>query len=149
MPDAKPVRVPQETVNDERVRLVRWRVEEGAPVEPGAVLAEIETSKSVLEVTAGEGGFLRRAASEGDWVPVGGVFCYLTVHADDPVPMIAQGLWPGRILDAPQGTNGFGYDPLFWVDDYACSAAELDAGVKNRISHRGQAVTQLLQLLHG
>ena len=91
MPDAKPVRVPQETVNDERVRLVRWRVEEGAPVEPGAVLAEIETSKSVLEVTAGEGGFLRRAASEGDWVPVGGVFCYLTVHADDPVPAAEAG----------------------------------------------------------
>ncbi|TJY58348.1 RdgB/HAM1 family non-canonical purine NTP pyrophosphatase [Sinimarinibacterium sp. CAU 1509] len=70
-------------------------------------------------------------------------------HADDPVPLIAQGLWPGRILETPRGANGFGYDPLFWVDDHGCSAADLDAAVKNRISHRGQAVAQLRQLLHG
>lgn len=76
------------------------------------------------------------------------VMVYLR-HADDPVPVIAQGLWQGRILDAPRGEHGFGYDPLFWVPDHACSAAELDAAVKNRISHRGQAVAQLLQLLHG
>lgn len=86
MPDAKPVRVPQETVNDERVRLVRWLAAEGARVESGAAVAEIETSKSVLEVSAGDGGCLRRAAKEGDWVPVGGVFAYLTETPDAPIP---------------------------------------------------------------
>jgi XTP/dITP diphosphohydrolase len=70
-------------------------------------------------------------------------------HAEDPVPLIAQGLWPGRILETPRGDSGFGYDPLFWVEDQACSAAELGAKVKNRISHRGQAVAQLMQLLRG
>ncbi|MEQ1440608.1 RdgB/HAM1 family non-canonical purine NTP pyrophosphatase [Fontimonas sp. SYSU GA230001] len=68
-------------------------------------------------------------------------------HADDPVPVIAQGLWQGRILDAPRGANGFGYDPLFWVPDHRCSAAELDPDVKNRISHRARAAAALLALL--
>lgn len=68
-------------------------------------------------------------------------------HADDPVPLIAQGLWRGRILDAPRGANGFGYDPLFFVPEQGCSSAELDPGVKNRVSHRAQAATALLRLL--
>ncbi|MFA5938340.1 MAG: RdgB/HAM1 family non-canonical purine NTP pyrophosphatase [Sinimarinibacterium sp.] len=70
-------------------------------------------------------------------------------HAEDPVPVIAQGLWRGRILDAPRGANGFGYDPLFWVPDHGCSSAELDADVKNRISHRAQAAAALLAQLGG
>ncbi|SFF23397.1 XTP/dITP diphosphohydrolase [Fontimonas thermophila] len=68
-------------------------------------------------------------------------------HADDPVPLIAQGIWRGRILDAPRGNRGFGYDPLFFVPEYGCSAAELDPAVKNRISHRAQAAAQLLAQL--
>ncbi len=68
-------------------------------------------------------------------------------HADDPVPLIAQGLWRGRVLDAPRGANGFGYDPLFWVPEHGCSSAELDPAVKNRISHRAQAVAALLAQL--
>ena len=65
-------------------------------------------------------------------------------HAEDPTPQIFQGTWEGRILTAPQGSNGFGYDPLFFVPDQQCSSAELTPDVKNRISHRGQAMQQLL-----
>ena len=65
-------------------------------------------------------------------------------HADDPSPLIAHGQWEGRILYAEQGSNGFGYDPLFYVPEYECASAELDPAVKNRISHRGQALRLLL-----
>lgn len=77
--------------------------------------------------------------------------CVLTLmrHSADPVPLIAQGTWRGRILEAPRGDNGFGYDPLFWVPDHSCSSAELDAVDKNRISHRGQAIAHLMQQLRG
>ena len=68
-------------------------------------------------------------------------------HADDPVPLIALGTWAGSILEAPRGANGFGYDPLFWVESHQCSSAELAAEVKNRISHRAQALQQLLHQL--
>lgn len=70
-------------------------------------------------------------------------------HADDPVPLLAQGTWEGRILAAPRGGGGFGYDPLFWVPGHDASAAELDAEVKNRISHRGLAAAKMLTLLRG
>lgn len=68
-------------------------------------------------------------------------------HAADPTPVICQGSWEGYILDAPRGEEGFGYDPLFYVPDYDCSAAELDRAVKNRISHRGQACARLAEAL--
>ena len=68
-------------------------------------------------------------------------------HADDPVPLIAVGTWPGRILEAPQGDNGFGYDPLFWVQAYGKSSAELAPALKNRISHRARAMRALLRQL--
>lgn len=68
-------------------------------------------------------------------------------HAEDPVPLIAQGAWHGRILHAPQGEQGFGYDPLFWVPGHDCSAAQLDPALKNRISHRAQAAAELLDML--
>lgn len=64
-------------------------------------------------------------------------------HADDPAPLIAEGRWPGRILHAEQGAGGFGYDPLFQPDGFSESAAELDSALKNRISHRGQALAAL------
>lgn len=66
-------------------------------------------------------------------------------HADDPVPLICHGVWPGSILFSPRGENGFGYDPLFWVPTHQCSSAELDKEEKNRISHRGQAMRLLLK----
>ncbi|MBC8519200.1 MAG: XTP/dITP diphosphatase [Gammaproteobacteria bacterium] len=68
-------------------------------------------------------------------------------HAEDPTPLIAQGSWEGRILTAPQGENGFGYDPIFFVPEQGCSSAELPAEVKNRLSHRGQALKRLVKLL--
>jgi XTP/dITP diphosphohydrolase len=64
-------------------------------------------------------------------------------HADDPAPLIAEGRWHGRILDAPRGEGGFGYDPLFLPDGHEVSAAELDFALKNRLSHRGQALDVL------
>ena len=68
-------------------------------------------------------------------------------HALDPTPVIAQGTWEGRILTTPRGENGFGYDPIFHVPGEDCSAAELPADIKNRLSHRGQALQNLLQRL--
>ena len=69
-------------------------------------------------------------------------------HAEDPVPVVCHGVWHGTVLFTPRGENGFGYDPLFWVPTHACSSAELSAVEKNRISHRGQAMQQLLNALH-
>lgn len=69
-------------------------------------------------------------------------------HADDPTPWIFQGTWEGRILHAPQGSNGFGYDPLFYVPEQGCSSAQLAPGVKNSLSHRGQALRQFVERLH-
>lgn len=66
---------------------------------------------------------------------------------EDPQPIIAEGLWHGQILKAPQGDGGFGYDPLFFVPDQQQSAAEIGAGLKNRISHRGLALQDLLRKL--
>lgn len=70
-------------------------------------------------------------------------------HAADPTPLICQASWEGRILDAPRGSGGFGYDPVFLVPEYECSAAELPPEVKNRLSHRGQAMTALLRAFGG
>ena len=68
-------------------------------------------------------------------------------HATDPSPLIVQRAWEGTILDAPTGQGGFGYDPIFYVPDQGCTAAELDAETKNRFSHRGQAMAALLPQL--
>jgi len=68
-------------------------------------------------------------------------------HEHDPTPVICQGAWEGRILNQPVGDNGFGYDPVFFVPTENCSAAQLDAVVKNRLSHRGQALAQLVERL--
>ena len=82
--------------------------------------------------------------------PIKGLFvCVLAIvrHADDPLPIIAQGLWHGEILASPLGDGGFGYDPLFWLPELQATAASLSAADKNRISHRGQAIQQLLAQL--
>ena len=71
----------------------------------------------------------------------------LVQHADDPLPIVCEGFWQGRILHAPQGGHGFGYDPLFFVAEQNCSSAELDASTKNKLSHRAQAMQQLSQRL--
>lgn len=61
----------------------------------------------------------------------------------DPVPVITQGRWEGKIMTKPSGAYGFGYDPLFWVSTHQCSAAELQAAEKSGISHRGKALRQM------
>lgn len=76
-------------------------------------------------------------------------YCVLVLvrHADDPQPLVADGAWYGEVVDEPRGAGGFGYDPHFYLPDFACSAAELPAEQKNRVSHRGQAMQALLAKL--
>lgn len=93
---------------------------------------------------------LQAIRTEQPNAPITGMFvCVLAMvrHADDPLPIIAQGLWHGEILAAPHGDGDFGYDPLFWLPELQASAASLNAADKNRISHRGQAIQQLLAQL--
>ncbi|EXI69286.1 MAG: dITP/XTP pyrophosphatase [Candidatus Accumulibacter adjunctus] len=68
-------------------------------------------------------------------------------HADDPQPIIAEGEWAGEILREERGSDGFGYDPLFYVRELDRTAAELEASEKNRRSHRGQALARLVERL--
>lgn len=68
-------------------------------------------------------------------------------HADDPQPLIAQGEWHGEILAAPRGQGGFGYDPLFLVPELNATVAEIPTDVKNRVSHRGKALQELVARL--
>jgi XTP/dITP diphosphohydrolase len=76
-------------------------------------------------------------------------YCALVMvrHADDPYPLIADGEWAGEIIAQGRGNGGFGYDPHFLVAGSGCTAAELDSEVKNRISHRGQAIQALAEKL--
>ncbi|MCZ6723463.1 MAG: RdgB/HAM1 family non-canonical purine NTP pyrophosphatase [Gammaproteobacteria bacterium] len=68
-------------------------------------------------------------------------------NAADPSPVICEGSWEGIILLEPQGTGGFGYDPYFYLPEQGCTSAELSAELKNKLSHRGQALRQLLERL--
>ena len=65
-------------------------------------------------------------------------------HADDPTPIITQGIWNGYVITEPRGVNGFGYDPMFYVPTHDCTSAELSPDVKNKLSHRGQALKKLV-----
>ncbi|MDV7211723.1 RdgB/HAM1 family non-canonical purine NTP pyrophosphatase [Azotobacter beijerinckii] len=71
----------------------------------------------------------------------------LVRHAEDPLPILCEGLWQGRILHEARGTQGFGYDPLFWVPEQGCASAELAPAEKNRLSHRARAMALLRQRL--
>lgn len=72
-------------------------------------------------------------------------YCVLVLvrHASDPQPLVAEGIWHGRVAETPQGEGGFGYDPYFHLPEQGCSAAQLSAAEKNRVSHRGQALAAL------
>ncbi|WP_371196323.1 RdgB/HAM1 family non-canonical purine NTP pyrophosphatase [Glaciecola sp. SC05] len=72
------------------------------------------------------------------------VLVYLR-HANDPTPIICQGEWHGQITLEPHGDGGFGYDPIFYLPEHNCTAAELDKAVKNAQSHRGKALAQLMK----
>ena len=71
----------------------------------------------------------------------------LVRHADDPLPILCEGLWHGSILHQARGEHGFGYDPLFWVEERQCSSAELSPADKNQLSHRAIAMELLKQRL--
>lgn len=71
----------------------------------------------------------------------------LVRSADDPAPLVAQGMWQGQVIDEARGSNGFGYDPHFYLPEYQQTAAEISATLKNRISHRGRAMMVLMQEL--
>ena len=76
-------------------------------------------------------------------------YCVLVLlrHPDDPQPLIVEGEWRGRILHARQGNGGHGYDPVFFDPEHGQSAAEMESALKNRLSHRGQALASLKQRL--
>lgn len=71
----------------------------------------------------------------------------LLKNEKDPAPIICHGTWKGKIAFSPKGEKGFGYDPIFHVPEYDCSAAELDLTIKNKISHRAKALNQFINLL--
>lgn len=76
-------------------------------------------------------------------------YCVIVLvrHADDPEPLIAEGRWHGEIIDTPRGAGGFGYDPYFYVPQFARTGAELTADEKNVVSHRGKALRALVEKL--
>ncbi|WP_241609196.1 XTP/dITP diphosphatase [Rosenbergiella australiborealis] len=74
------------------------------------------------------------------------VLVYLA-HADDPTPIVCYGRWPGVIAREPRGNGGFGYDPIFYVPEHQKSAAEMTKAEKSAVSHRGQALKQLMEAL--
>lgn len=76
------------------------------------------------------------------------VIVYLR-HARDPFPLICTGTWEGWITEEPRGSHGFGYDPYFFVPTHGCTSAELPPEEKNRISHRAQALRELVSELGG
>jgi XTP/dITP diphosphohydrolase len=76
-------------------------------------------------------------------------YCVLVMvrHADDPQPIIADGVWHGQLIEQPRGQGGFGYDPYFFLPSLGKTAAELSAQEKNNLSHRGQALRALINKL--
>jgi XTP/dITP diphosphohydrolase len=129
----------------------------------GLVVAALNDAPAIYSARyAGQGATnaenIAKLLRELDGVPIekrqAYFFCVVVLmrHADDPCPIIAQGRWNGYILEQPQGEHGFGYDPIFGVPTHHCSAAELPFEIKNSLSHRGQALTELqreLSTFHG
>jgi XTP/dITP diphosphohydrolase len=104
---------------------------------PGA--SDSENLQKLLQDLAGIPDHQRRARFQC-------VVVYMK-HPEDPTPLICQGTWEGRILTAPRGEHGFGYDPVFYVPTHHCSSAELTPAVKNSLSHRAKALRQLFTAL--
>lgn len=65
-------------------------------------------------------------------------------HSDDPTPIVCHGVWEGSIINEPLGEQGFGYDPLFWQADLKMTSAQLPRDLKNKLSHRGKALAELV-----
>jgi XTP/dITP diphosphohydrolase len=105
----------------------------------GANASDSENLEKLLEELAGVPDVQRTARFQC-------VIVYMR-HAQDPMPRVCQGTWEGSLLWRPVGKHGFGYDPIFYVPTHGCSSAELSPEVKNWLSHRGQALRQLLAAL--
>ena len=107
----------------------------------GADATDADNRKKLLDLLAGVPAEQRTARYQT-------VVVYMR-HANDPTPIICQGTWEGTIASDEKGDGGFGYDPLFQVTETNCRAAELDKQTKNRLSHRGKAMANLMmQLQH-
>tara|TARA_B110000902_G_scaffold23337_2_gene25867 strand:+ start:6957 stop:7535 length:579 start_codon:yes stop_codon:yes gene_type:complete len=107
----------------------------------GADATDTDNRKKLLDLLAGVPAEQRTARYQT-------VVVYMR-HANDPTPIIFQGTWEGTIASDEKGDGGFGYDPLFQVTETNCRAAELDKQTKNRLSHRGKAMANLMmQLQH-
>lgn len=122
----------------------------GQPGIYSARFAQDEADFAINKDKANNAKLLRLLEPLRDNQPIVGQFvCVLALvrHADDPLPMIAQGVWQGEILAEPKGEHGFGYDPLFWIPTLQKSSAELPKSEKNQISHRGLALRQLISQL--
>lgn len=93
---------------------------------------------------------LRNIAAEGVRDPAARFRCVIAYvrSGDDAEPLVAQGAWEGHIVDKPAGENGFGYDPVFYVPSHGCTSAQLPPEVKNVISHRGQALRRLVEIMN-
>ncbi|ALU44215.1 RdgB/HAM1 family non-canonical purine NTP pyrophosphatase [Pseudoalteromonas rubra] len=91
------------------------------------------------------------ATMSGETLRTARFWCVLVYmrHADDPTPVICQASWEGRITEDQRGLQGFGYDPVFWVEATQCTSAQLSKAQKNALSHRGQALQQLLAHFEG
>ena len=112
-----------------------------------ALAGEVREARRQRQDGANNQALLARLAGAGDRR---GHFISTLValrHADDPEPLVAVGRWPGEILAAPRGEQGFGYDPLMFIPSLGASVAELDADTKNRHSHRARAAALLRQML--
>ena len=119
------------------------------PTAPAAVPGARETLRQAQDA-ANNALLLARLASHPDAAARSAYFVSTLValrHADDPEPLIATGRWPGTLLAAPSGEGGFGYDPLLFIPALGATVAELAPEVKNRHSHRAQAVRALRELL--
>jgi XTP/dITP diphosphohydrolase len=92
---------------------------------------------------------LEKLKQSGEAKPIARFQCAMVYlrHASDPTPLIAQRSWQGHIVFEPRGSNGFGYDPIFYIPDQGCTSAELTPQLKNKISHRAQAMQLLLKKL--
>lgn len=103
--------------------------------EPGKPATTEGNNRKLLKNMTGLEGVERRAC----------FVCVIAVTAPNGQEMLARGVWEGEVLEAPRGDNGFGYDPLMFIPELGRSVAELDPEHKNRLSHRGKALEQLMK----
>ena len=120
---------------------------------PGIYSARFAQDHMSQEGSPSDEEILQKLLSEMESVPAGqrqaSYYCAMVYveHENDPTPIIGLGRWYGEILTAKRGEGGFGYDPIFWIDELGKSSAELEKSQKNQISHRAQALNALVMQL--